>query len=106
MVVSFAERRHVFSFEEYTDVAERSPTRVEHWEGAMLDMSGGSPRHSAICSNVARILGAQLRGARVGFSTRISESARSPRTAQRTPTSRSSVVRSNSTPLTRPDKRY
>lgn len=53
----------VFSFEEYTDAAERSPTRVEHWEGAILDMSGGSPRHSAICSNVARILGAQLRGA-------------------------------------------
>ena len=63
MAVSIAERRHVFSFEEYADVAERSPTRIEHWEGALLDMSGGSPRHSAICSNVSRILGAQLRGA-------------------------------------------
>lgn len=63
MAVSIAERRHVFSFEEYADVAERSPARVEYWEGAILDMSGGSPRHSAICSNVSRILGAQLRGA-------------------------------------------
>lgn len=62
MAVSIVERRHVFSFEEYADVAERSPTRVEYWEGAILDMSGGSPRHSAICSNVSRILGAQLRG--------------------------------------------
>ena len=63
MAVSIAERRHVFSFEEYAAVAERSPTRLEHWEGALLDMSGGSPRHSAICSNVSRILGVQLRGA-------------------------------------------
>jgi Uma2 family endonuclease len=63
MAVSSAERRHVFSFEEFADVAERSPTRVEYWEGAILDMSGGTPRHSAICSNVSRILGAQLRGA-------------------------------------------
>jgi Uma2 family endonuclease len=63
MAVPIAERRHVFSFEEYADVAERSPTRIEYWEGALLDMSGGSPRHSAICSNLSRILGAQLRGA-------------------------------------------
>jgi Uma2 family endonuclease len=63
MVVPIAERRHVFSIEEYCDVAERSPARIEYWEGAILDMSGGSPRHSAICSNVSRILGAQLRGA-------------------------------------------
>ena len=63
MATSIAGRRHVFSFEEYVEVAERSPSRVEHWEGAILDMSGGSPRHSAICSNVSRILGVQLRGA-------------------------------------------
>jgi Uma2 family endonuclease len=63
VAVSIAERHHSFSFEEYADVAERSPVRVEHWEGAILDVPGGSPRHSAICSNVSRILGAQLRGA-------------------------------------------
>jgi len=63
MAVSIAERQHVFSFEEYLEVAERSQIRVEYWEGAILDMSGGSPRHSAICGNVIRILGAQLRGA-------------------------------------------
>ena len=39
MAVSIAERRHIFSFEEYVDVGQRSPTRIEHWEGAILDMS-------------------------------------------------------------------
>jgi len=63
MVIPIHERRHSFSFEEYTEIAERSSERIEYWEGAILDISGGSPRHSAICSNVVRILGAQLRGA-------------------------------------------
>src|ERR1043165_7128463 len=62
MVPSASERWHLFSFEEYAEVAELSPNRVEFWEGAVLDMSGGSPRHSAICSNLLRIVGAQLRG--------------------------------------------
>jgi Uma2 family endonuclease len=57
-----AERLHTFSFEDYTEIAERSPTRVEFWEGTILDMSGGSPRHSAICANIIGILAAQLRG--------------------------------------------
>ncbi|MBI3203224.1 MAG: Uma2 family endonuclease [Myxococcales bacterium] len=57
-----AQREHVFSFEEYVQIASRSPNRVELWEGVILDMSGGSPRHSAICSNIVRILGNQLRG--------------------------------------------
>jgi len=57
------ERRHAFSFEEYAQIAERSEFRIELWGGAILDMSGGSPRHSAIGGNVIRILGAQLRGA-------------------------------------------
>ena len=56
------ERRHSFSFEEYTEVAAISEQRIEFWDGAVLDMTGGSPRHSAICSNIARILGVQLRG--------------------------------------------
>lgn len=63
MVASHAERQHVFSFEEYAAIADKSSVRIEFWDGAILDMSGGSPRHSAICSNVVRILGAQLRGA-------------------------------------------
>jgi Uma2 family endonuclease len=62
MVALAPERRHRFSFEEYAEVAALSPSRVEFWEGTILDMSGGSPRHSAICSNVLRILGMQLRG--------------------------------------------
>ena len=61
VVVSISERLHVFSFEEYAELAERSANRVEFFEGAILDMSGGSPRHSAICSNIIGILGAQLR---------------------------------------------
>jgi Uma2 family endonuclease len=63
MVASHAERQHVFSFEEYSAIADKSAVRVEFWDGAILDMSGGSPRHSAICSNIVRILGEQLRGA-------------------------------------------
>jgi Uma2 family endonuclease len=63
MVASHAERQHVFSFEEYAAIADKSSVRIEFWDGAILDMSGGSPRHSAICSNIVRILGGQLRGA-------------------------------------------
>jgi Uma2 family endonuclease len=63
MSASLAERLHVFSFEEYATLAGKSSVRIEFWDGSVLDMSGGSPRHSAICSNVVRILGGQLRGA-------------------------------------------
>jgi Uma2 family endonuclease len=62
MVFSFDERRHVFSFEDYVDIAERSELRVEYWEGVIFDMSGGSPRHSAICRNILRAIANQLRG--------------------------------------------
>lgn len=63
MVAPQPERQHVFSFEEYAAIADKSSVRIEFWDGAILDMSGGSPRHSAICSNIVRILGGQLRGA-------------------------------------------
>jgi Uma2 family endonuclease len=59
---SLAERQHYFTFEDYVEIAERSPSRVELWEGLILDMSGGSPRHSAICNNIGSILRVQLRG--------------------------------------------
>jgi Uma2 family endonuclease len=62
VVVSVPERQHRFSFEEYAEVAALSDNRVEFWEGAIFDMSGGSPRHSAICSNILRVLGTELRG--------------------------------------------
>jgi len=62
MVMYAPERRHSFSFEDYVEIAERAEQRLEYWEGAILDMTGGSPRHSAICSNITRILGVQLRG--------------------------------------------
>lgn len=55
-------REHVFTFEEYVRIAEHSPIRLEFWDGVILDMAGGSPRHSAICSNLVRIPGGQLRG--------------------------------------------
>jgi Uma2 family endonuclease len=62
MVASAYERQHVFTFEDYVEIAEKSPLRIEFWQGVILDMSGGSPRHSAICNNIGRILGTQLRG--------------------------------------------
>jgi Uma2 family endonuclease len=61
-MVSPSDRLHSFSFEEYTEIAARSPNRVEYWDGAILDMTGGSPKHSAICSNIGGILHEQLRG--------------------------------------------
>lgn len=64
MAFPIQERRHSFSFDEYAAIAEGHADRLEYWEGAILDMSGGSPRHSAICGNLIRILGVQLRGAR------------------------------------------
>lgn len=62
MISSAATREHLFTFEEYVRIAEHSLTRLEFWDGVVLDMAGGTPRHSAICSNIGRILGAQLRG--------------------------------------------
>jgi Uma2 family endonuclease len=62
MAFSIDERRHSFTFEEYLAIAERSAARVEYWEGVILDMSGGTPRHSALCANLMRVLGNQLRG--------------------------------------------
>jgi Uma2 family endonuclease len=58
------ERQHVFSFEDYLVVAERSPLRLEFWGGMILDMPGDSVRHSAICTNVGDVLRSQLRGGR------------------------------------------
>lgn len=56
------ERRHTFTYEEYVRIAEHSDIRLEFWGGVIFDMAGGSPRHSAICNNIGRILGGQLRG--------------------------------------------
>jgi len=84
MAVSIAERRHSFCFEEYADVAERSPIRVEHWEGAILDMSGGSPRHSAICAMLSAFSRLSCAARRAKCSTRTCGSVRSQRTAQPT----------------------
>lgn len=63
-MTSAAPRQHVFSFEEYAAIADKSAGRIEFWDGTILDMSGGSPRHSAICGNIVGILREQLRGGR------------------------------------------
>jgi Uma2 family endonuclease len=62
MAFSLDQRRHAFTFDEYLSIADKSATRLELWEGTILDMSGGSPRHSAICANLVRALGQSLRG--------------------------------------------
>jgi Uma2 family endonuclease len=59
---SSSAREHVFTFEEYVRIAEDSAIRLEFWDGTILDMPGGTPRHSAICSNIAAILRTRLRG--------------------------------------------
>jgi Uma2 family endonuclease len=62
MISPATDREHLFTFDEYVRLAEHSAARLEFWDGVILDMAGGTPRHSAICSNIGRILGSQLRG--------------------------------------------
>lgn len=62
MAFSIDERQHRFSHQEYLALAEKSEVRLEYWAGLILDMAGGSPRHSRICANILKLLGNQLGG--------------------------------------------
>ena len=41
-------RHHQFDVEAYLEFEVRSEARFEYWDGAILAMSGGSPRHNTI----------------------------------------------------------
>lgn len=55
---------------EYLDFEGQSDDKHEFWDGQIFAMAGGSPRHNAICFNIATAVGPQLRsqGCR-GFSS-------------------------------------
>lgn len=52
------------SFAEYEALEERSLTKHEWLDGAIHDMSGGSPEHAGLAMAVGRLLGNQLAGKR------------------------------------------
>src|SRR4051794_14246562 len=53
--------RH-YTVEEYFALDEASETRLEYVEGRIIDMAGGSERHSHIVHNVNGALWTRLRG--------------------------------------------
>jgi Uma2 family endonuclease len=50
------------SLEEYYAMLEASDRRWEYWDGELLCMSGGSPEHAMVASNMFEELVTQLRG--------------------------------------------
>lgn len=59
----------VFTPEEYLALERQSEIRHEFLDGTVYAMAGESPRHSAICFNLAGVLHPQLRGTNCrGFS--------------------------------------
>lgn len=56
--------RQRFDFEAYVLLEQGSPVKHEFLDGVVWAMAGGSPRHAAITSNIARALGNQLAGQR------------------------------------------
>lgn len=55
-------QRHYYSLEEYFGLERASDARWEYWEGDIYCMSGGTPEHGIIQTNVVVALGAGLRG--------------------------------------------
>lgn len=51
-----------YSYREYLELEASSDLRHEFCDGTVYAMSGGSPEHSGLASNVIQILGAQLSG--------------------------------------------
>ena len=53
---------HVFTLEAYFGVDEASRDRFEFWQGQILLMAGGSPRHDYLESRMAALLSRELAG--------------------------------------------
>ena len=56
--------RHRFDFAAYVLLEQDSQVKHEFLDGLVWAMAGGSPAHSGIAANIARLLGSQLEGRR------------------------------------------
>ena len=56
--------RQPYDFDEYLELEASSDVKHEHLDGTAWAMTGGSPRHAAIASNVGGLLGRALAGQR------------------------------------------
>src|SRR3954469_13261842 len=52
----------VFTADQYLDLERHTEIRHEFLDGTVYAMSGASRAHSAICFNLAVVIGSQLRG--------------------------------------------
>jgi len=53
---------HRFSFAEYADLVADKGMKLEYLDGQVWAMSGGSPDHARVTTNIAALLSAALRG--------------------------------------------
>lgn len=56
--------RQVFTFDDYVELEEASPSRHEFLDGQVWAMSAGSPEHAAVAGTIIRLLGQALLGKR------------------------------------------
>lgn len=74
------------TIEEYLDFERQAEERHEYLDGEIRTMAGESVEHSAICFNLATIVGAQLRGKKCrGFSPNMKVRSGHPIKQSRTP---------------------
>ncbi len=53
---------HRFTFEEYVELVDERSMKLEFHDGQIFAMSGGTPRHAAVTSNINVLLATALRG--------------------------------------------
>lgn len=54
--------RHYYTLEEYFALEKASDARYEYWDGDIVCMSGGTPKHYVLTSNIHLKIGSQLIG--------------------------------------------
>jgi len=59
-----AKPKHYYTLEEYFALEKVGDARYEYWNGDIVCMSGGSPEHGQIASNIHGELHGQLKGGR------------------------------------------
>ena len=54
--------RHYYTLEEYFALEKAGEARYEYWDGDIVCMSGGTPKHYILSSNIHLKIGRQLEG--------------------------------------------